>query len=60
MHRISYFTVHAHINKTQTAETPIEYPSMQVLRSVYSTQENGKAIKDQNYFSEFKCTCKLN
>jgi len=36
--------VHAHINETQTAQTPIECPSMQVPLCVYSTQENGKAI----------------
>jgi len=40
------------MNETQTAETPTECPSMQVPRSVYSTQENGKAIKDQNCFSQ--------
>jgi len=44
--------VHGHITETQTAETPIECPSMQVPRCVYGTQENGKAIKDQNCFSQ--------
>jgi len=51
-YRKSYFTLHVHINETQTAETLIECPSMQVQRSVYSTQDNGKAIKDQNCFSQ--------
>jgi len=44
--------MHEHINETQLAETPIECPSMQVPRCVYSSHENGKAIKDQNCFSQ--------
>jgi len=44
--------VHAHVNETQTAETSIECPSMQVSCCVYSTQENGQAMKDQNCFSQ--------
>jgi len=44
--------VHAHINETQTAETPTECPSMQVSCSVCGAQKNGKAIQDQNCFSQ--------
>jgi len=32
------------LNETQTADTSIECPSMQVPHCVYITQENGKAI----------------
>jgi len=46
--------VHAQKKEKKTAETSIECPLMQVPRCVYSTQENGKAIRDQNcFYTEF-------
>jgi len=44
--------VHAHTNETQNAETSIECSSTQVPLIVHNTEENGKAVKDQNCFSQ--------